>query len=267
MCTHEELNKSRENTKQQELCNCVKLFSFVQYTTDIQEIQGGNTNSNVLYVLAAKHSNLSDKTRQNTRATQYSSAVHSHIVPFLSAQMIVACFTIWLLQGSQVLFHGKPLKLLGHVKVKIQEQNMIMGRWTQLGTPCINACLFHPAFCMYYQSVCTKYIASPKNAFHQGLTKKMHTCRVTAPTLDRQVEVDPYSLKWSFRRKRVDRYNISDEGSILLGVFISNAGWQSGQREVLAVMLQNAYQCRLHFAHNSHVDYLVPPAPPSLLLQ
>ncbi len=84
--------------------------------------------------------------------------------------------------------------------------NMIMGRWTQLGTPCINACLFHPAFCMYYQSVCTKYIASPKNAFPQGLTKKMHTCRVTAPTLDRQVEVDPYSLKWSFRRKRVYRY-------------------------------------------------------------
>jgi len=91
---------------------------------------------------------------------------------------------------------------------------------------------------MYYQSVCTKYIASPKNAFPQGLTKKMHTCRVTAPTLDRQVEVDPYSLKWSFRRKRV---YISDEGSTLLGLFISKAGWQSGQREVLAVMLQNAY--------------------------
>jgi len=69
MCTHGELNKSRENTKQQELCNGVKLFSFVQYTADIQEIQGGNTNSNVLYVLAAKLSNLSDKTRQNTRAT------------------------------------------------------------------------------------------------------------------------------------------------------------------------------------------------------
>jgi hypothetical protein len=50
MCTHGELNKSRENTKHQELCNGVKLFSFVQYTADIQEIQAGNTNSNVLYV-------------------------------------------------------------------------------------------------------------------------------------------------------------------------------------------------------------------------
>lgn len=172
MCTHGELNKSRENAKHQELCNGVKLFSFVQYTADIQEIQGGNTNSNVLYVLAAKHSNLSDETRQNTRATQYSSAVHSHIVAFLSAKMIVACLTIWLLRGSQVLFHGKALKLLGLVKVKIQEQNMIMGRWTQLGTQCINACLFHPAFCMYYQSVCTKYIASPKNCFSPRLDKK-----------------------------------------------------------------------------------------------
>jgi hypothetical protein len=60
--------------------------------------------------------------------------------------------------------------------------------------------------------VCTTRVYAPKNAFHQGLTKKMHTCRVTAPTLDRQVEVNPYGLKWSFRRKRIDRYRLVMRG-------------------------------------------------------